>query len=380
MKKYLNLENISKLLIIIVLAQLLTNSYDRIYGILLSICGIIYIKRNGYKKSGLELPIGVYLIGCALSLPNAIIFKSSLKELYRHLYGFLLIFTVTQIPLKEKIKNRMINIVMGVLTIYYFIYVNLQILGKVPLAIPGNRYIGFHDGNIVKYAFIIGVVGIYYLWQMFKEDNLKYKICLLVLYIINGYLLLVSQTRGAWLGFVGGTVIAIFLMIKNKKRLLYMGFIGLIILFGGGYLNRNNEVVNRYYSRIESIGNTKTDLSNIARLNAWKDAISKFEKRPIFGYGYKPRVTYKTYVINDLDHPHNDYLNILVGSGIIGLLGYIFMLYYIIKEELKNKEYLLIGIFSYVIIYGNFEVIIQTTNCLFLILFICVLKFKFHKK
>ena len=94
--------------------------------------------------------------------------------------------------------------------------------------------------------------------------------------------LILTQGRGAWLGFIAGLSILLWLLIKNKK--IYIGVIVLSLLLGFGAINSKALEKNRYVKRIESIVNLK-DSSNNSRILLWKSGIEMYRTNPIFGVG-----------------------------------------------------------------------------------------------
>ncbi|MGL5049340.1 MAG: hypothetical protein ACRC6E_01740, partial [Fusobacteriaceae bacterium] len=108
-KVYKKLEILAIVTILVSLLSLLTHSYFRSLSFLWLLVGVLFIKRDGYKKTGLELPILLYLVSLFISLIAPLDFKHSYKEIYRHLYGFLAPFTISQFVIEDKKKKKFLD-------------------------------------------------------------------------------------------------------------------------------------------------------------------------------------------------------------------------------------------------------------------------------
>jgi O-antigen ligase len=126
-----------------------------------------------------------------------------------------------------------------------------------------------------------------------------------------------SFARSIWLSFA--IAIPVFAFIRSRR----LGMIvtsSLLILVVGGMLT---VPALRY-----RIGSILDPGQNETRLNLWKTAVKISEANPILGVGednwdlvfdrYRVEGYYDTTV-----HPHNDYLTVLVSSGVPGLLAFL---------------------------------------------------------
>lgn len=160
---------------------------------------------------------------------------------------------------------------------------------------------------------------------------------------ILAFFLFLTQTRGAILGLFAGIIV--FWGYFMWGRGWFRGILGLIIvvfaMLGMAYISRpiikNVPVLGRA-SRF-SLG----DRSIQARFLLWQTTVSGFKERPVLGWGPEnfpivfdryfdtrhvvPGETSDTWY----DRAHNVFLDYLVGTGIVGLLGYlgIFAAYYL---------------------------------------------------
>lgn len=372
-KIYKKLDDLGILVICISLLALLTHNYFRALTVPWAVVGLLFIKRDGYKKTGLELPILIYIATLFLSLVSPLDLKHSYKEIYRHLYGFVAPFMISQFVISEEKKTKYINLVIKVLIIYFFIKTNLMIFKILPSRI-WDRYIPLAI-NPVEFSYIAGVSAIY-IWGIFLKEKEKVKKGINLIFLLEIlYVVLQTKTRGAWVGLVGAMVVTYIFSNNGIIKNILKAFEVLLSAILLGYTFRNSSWILKYYNRLMSITNTETNYSNIARLIAWKIGVSRFKEKIFTGWGYKVKNSYPTGPRGGdqvLDHPHSDYIAYLVGGGIIGLIGYIYLMISIIIIALKNIKnvywLIMIGIVSYTLIYGVVEALFQVSNSLFLFL------------
>lgn len=372
-KIYKKLDDLGILVICISLLALLTHNYFRGLTLLWIIVGILFIKRDGYKKSELEFPILIYIATLFLSLVSPLDLKYSYKEIYRHLYGFVAPFMIGQFVILEDKKRKYIGAIIKILIGFFFIKTNLMVFGILPSHF-GERYIPLSI-NPVEFSYIAGVLAIYIWAEFLREKNKNKKIFDLTFVLAIMYVVLQTKTRGAWLGLVVAVMVVYVFNSREVLKNIFKSMGAFFSLVALGYIFRNSEFILKYYNRIMSITNTKTDYSNTARLIAWKMGIDRFKEKIFTGWGYKVKNPYPTGpegANQVLDHPHSDYVAYLVGGGIIGLVGYLYLMLSIIIKALKNIEniywLIMIGIVSYTLIYGAVEALFQVSNSLFLFL------------
>ena len=238
----------------------------------------------------------------------------------------------------------------------------------------GERYIPLSI-NPVEFSYIAGVVTIY-IWGKFLREKEKRKKSIDLIFLLGIlYVVLQTKTRGAWLGLIGAMVATYIFSNDEIVKNIVKAVVVLLSTVFLGYIFRSSSWILKYYNRIMSITNTKTDYSNAARLIAWKMGVDRFKERVFTGWGYKVKNPYPTGPGGGnqiLDHPHSDYVAYLVGSGVVGLIGYLYLMISILVKALKNKNnmywLIIIGIVSYTLIYGTVEVLFQVSNSLFLFL------------
>ena len=195
----------------------------------------------------------------------------------------------------------------------YFRGKHLGLLGNYYRAVGG--YGGFFEfaGNQLM-VFGIGVA-------VFIKGNLNRgkKILLLSICLIGLLAIIASQTRSAWLAAL---FIVLLVMIISARKYVIHALTAVIIL---------TIVIFIFFpdmnARFQSIFNPA---KNEARLNIWRTSVEIFKDHMFVGIGHGNYDEYfdKYRVPGYYDaqgHAHNDYLNVAVLNGILGLLTWIGM-------------------------------------------------------
>ncbi len=183
--------------------------------------------------------------------------------------------------------------------------------------------------NIVLFNIII--TGLF-LFRNKLSDLINSKIIIAVL-IINMIGLFFSYTRGAWIGLIIGLP---FYFFKKYKKAFVLSFIGIIVFFTLAFSFSpmvKDTIANRQGSNDERIG-------------SWKASAMAFYERPLLGYGllnFEPHSSEikKRYNFNNSNfqgHSHNNFLQILADTGIMGLVFFLLWIYFWIKEVYSRDD------------------------------------------
>lgn len=154
--------------------------------------------------------------------------------------------------------------------------------------------------------------------------------------------LLAGKSRGAWLTLaIVLPSISYMYIIKSRKVLI--GFLIAILAIGGFFANSDT-----FKQRLVSTANVTTDMSNLQRLYMWQGAVEMAIDNPVLGVGlcnfeetflngYKPEGAKSAAL-----HCHNNVLQILSESGLVGLFGFMYLACYVFfknfNEWRKTKD------------------------------------------
>ncbi len=191
----------------------------------------------------------------------------------------------------------------------------------------------------------IGLIGT--VWQErrgmdWRSKKLLWLLALLVVTAVTTAGLLVSWSRGAWLGFVGGTaVLTLFLPRKRWHGILLMGVMAGVLLAAitvGQQLHiaAADSIITRVssftqdltFGDMRGVEVTDSNYAVVERLAHWQAALGMARDHLWRGVGFgNYEAVYAEYALINwpaaLGHAHNYYLTLLAEIGVIGLTAYL---------------------------------------------------------
>ncbi len=218
----------------------------------------------------------------------------------------------------------------------HFLFIGVECLYAFVQSMKYSRGWGFTNSSVLAVADIMCMmlpIALVILMDKRFESILKKAAAFATGSILAG--LLANKSRGAWLTELIVVPVAVFRYLKNNKKFL-VSFCLILVMFLG-YMFSNPV----YVKRISSITNTTTDHSNADRIWTWKSAKLMIKDYPVTGVGLGQfRDKYKQYKYEeesqDLPHTHNNFVQITVESGVIGLIGFIFFVGYYLYTSWEN--------------------------------------------
>jgi putative inorganic carbon (HCO3(-)) transporter len=202
-----------------------------------------------------------------------------------------------------------------------------------------------------NYLVLVSFLAVY---KMKAASNFWLKASYAFVFFINALCLAVTYTRAAWLGFLFGCLLlgAYYLKTWVKRSLkpgkaFYRSLAGaaaLLLLISGGVVvsQKDSLFVQRLKSSFDfSVG------SVFLRFQYWQGALELIGKSPIIGYGpesqhvlfldyYNSKWAERENINAFSDRAHNEYLDIALTSGLLGLLSYLAIIGLIISIFVKR--------------------------------------------
>jgi len=263
--------------------------------------------------------------------------------------------------------------------IYYLVFIVSFLLSFYTIL----HYYGV-DPYLNEYNFVVSTIGqknwisnyismsflllfCFFIQETKKNIKIAFFLIIVILYIT----LMISQSRSCWISLISTLFIGIFcvynfnlkyIFYKNKKWLIFLLITFIIVTWifsTDNFINQNNTNV---YRRTVSTFDEE-DHSINARVLIWKTSLNMIKDKPFFGHGigyfkkkyldYQARFLsdnqeYVKYYINAKE-AHNEYIQIAVELGIIGLLIFLFFLYKIallfikyLKDEKDSRDRIII--------------------------------------
>lgn len=200
--------------------------------------------------------------------------------------------------------------------------------------------------NPIPYAFYCGVIILsslcYSLYHF--NDNKLLKLTLNFGALLNMYALLLTEVRGVWIALPIALVFLFYKKMKKNKITFKNASLMMVTVFIVG-VSSASLIESRWSGTMQEINRiTSGDYgSSIGlRLSIWKNSLQWIEN-PIFGIGtikLKQNlndVVEKKIIHTNLPHLHNQYLQLVIESGILGLSLIIIWLFSSIVYFNKKK-------------------------------------------
>lgn len=314
----------------------------------------IFRNKTELTHNKMDIPVVLYLVIILYSTITSINPMGSLRDLALHMGGLSFLFVmVNSIDNKEKL-NRIVTFLVFTATLISLIGFYQYIVGVELDAAwvdvennPNIRtriYSVFYNPNILaEYLVMIIPISVALFWY---TKNLSKKIIFLITSLIMSLALVLTLSRGGWLGFAFSAFVFILLI---EKRLLLSIF---PVVIGGIYILPQTII-----NRILSIGNL-SDSSNAYRFKIWEitKQVIKDNWTAGVGFGHLPfKQTFESYIRTmPTYHAHNTYLQVAAEIGIPGLIAFLFLLFvtfkygiiYIKKTEDRYLKILGAGVIS----------------------------------
>jgi len=254
-------------------------------------------------------------------------------------------------------KILKISTLVGFLSIL-FAYGQLWIKGKFFVGWQhGERVIGTIGNPALFAGYLIFVIYLA-IFLLLKNGSPKWQKWFFVAVIVLGApILTITAVRGAVIAFWGSLfLLALFLLFKSKnqkvKKYLAIAIVVFVVVVAMIGFNRNQDWVknNSVLNRISDIS-LKTDTIQ-TRLWSWESALQGIKEKPIFGWGPENFMFLHMKYFNSKhftglgsetiwDRAHNMPLEILSTMGIVGLISYLsifFFLFCFLYRGLKNRK------------------------------------------
>lgn len=188
-----------------------------------------------------------------------------------------------------------------------------------------------------------------------KSSDLKLPRWTKFLFPIAATCIAFSFSRAVWMSVAVMAMLYLLIRIRvSLKLMLFALAIGFLVLYTyrteiyQTVLQNEAESDRReVLEQIKSVGNVKTDVSNLERINRWKAAYKMFAEKPWLGFGpgtyqfqYAPyqELRDKTVIstnFGDAGNAHSEYLMYLAETGIFGFLCFVGLCLYLLNTGFR---------------------------------------------
>ena len=354
--------------------------------------------KNEFKKRvKYILPFFIFLIFVFISTLLSRSLSFSFWGSYERCFGFLtwlhlfLFYCLLIFNLKTKDQlTKLIGVIFGT-TFFICLYGVIQLFGFDFIkweVNPSESYRIFSSLGQPNFLaswllLVLPLISLFFFycfnfWRKEKKSIL-FPFFAFLMFLFVFFVLIFTQSRGAWLGFLSQILILYFFLLWyfKKRRLFCTSLIivlGLgLILIGLNIYHFNspiNESLSPIIGRLESLVYLGGATGRL-RLYFWQDGLELISKKPFFGYGpetqrfyyisyYRPEFAALEAINSYPDRAHNDIIDTLLTTGFFGLISYLLFIgssfYFGIKQVLKKLDFsglfilaLLLGVFGYLV-------------------------------
>ncbi len=282
--------------------------------------------RNKLKMNALIGAWLAFIVAMAVSWPFSINTASTLEEVMRLVSIFLIFlaaFTLTETnkDLSKLIKVLIVSaVVPSILAIWqYFTKTGLTI----PLEGVYNRVYGtFAHPNLLAFYLLMAITLCFLIFLSSDKKKVSiviFGILAMVFLITLGF----TYTRSAWLGLL---LVVLLLGVSRYRLFLVVSLTAITISFFS---------VQAINQRIYAFTSRDPGSSINWRIGLWKDGFSYATYKPVTGYGAgtsKELILKKRGPEAGSSDAHNDYLRVMLEAGVIGLLAYCSLIFWLLKS------------------------------------------------
>ena len=181
-----------------------------------------------------------------------------------------------------------------------------------------------------------------FLVAMLMGKGDKYRWFAALSFILGWAALILTNSRGAWIGAAAGCLAALFLARKSIGRKKILGVCLAVICLLGAFSAANPQQAQRLYSIVE-FGSEKHPEGE--RFLIWTAAVQMIEDYPLMGVGlHNFHDFYQKYYLSPLsvegalNHAHNNFLQIWAENGVGAFLVYTFLNLYLFRLGWRGRN------------------------------------------
>lgn len=338
--------------------------------ILLGFLWMIRISKEGrifIRRNSLNLPVLGFFVMCVIATVFSINSRVSFWGLYNFYFwgfatvcGYVMLFCVIVNNLEERdipIISNLIILTSLFAAVYGILqYFGIRIFHNVPLA-KGQR-IWSTFGNATYFATFLAV-GIPFTWtKLIQTERRGIQIIFGAISGILFFSLLLTLTRAAWVSLFGAAVVFAYVLNKfGMKKRKFTRFLTILLLYLCIFsvtsvsvkLREGSSNLSPVIKRVRSFTN-KSDLGIRGRLAMWRIASKMVKDRPLLGSGldsfyllfpsYRDLRCSRTLGNNiNAAYTHDEFIQIAVSAGLIGLGIYIWLwssLFHVARKVTKE--------------------------------------------
>lgn len=282
-------------------------------------------------KSALALPVVFFLVLLPLSAYVGIQHGNSVRDVFADLRLFfyyvsffmVLAFVKSQRDLEWIFWGTIVCGIVGAIPEIVGSLAATQVDSLTGQRLPFVRITGWHEVN-----YPVQLVGSIAMLPFVRL--LRARFLLVVSILVSSIALLLSYARGSWLAAGFGLAMLLVSMLRfapNLRKTLGIVVAAGISAFFIFALLVWMEIVSleAFSARATLVSSQTIDISSLARVSEWKEAIDVFQKNPILGAGLGYIFHFYAVGIGEVQQIfiHNSYIYVLSKMGLLGFIAFL---------------------------------------------------------
>ncbi len=194
-------------------------------------------------------------------------------------------------------------------------------------------------------------------FQASRAKRLFWILC----FVLCAFVLYLTKSHGAWFGVFGALVLGLFVpRLTARFRVIVI-----VIVIVGGALTPFLAV--RFWPNLQNTFHISERSSASSRMMIWRSAFAIVGDNALFGIGpgnfqnryLAEQKNYPPYLEWAVPQPHNLYLAFWLQTGLLGLIGFLLLLWWFFKKTLNNWtldiRYLAFVVMLYILLHGTVD-------------------------
>lgn len=312
---------------------------DFVY-ILVIICWLIWVlmnNKNPFHKNPLNIPILIYFCSLILSTALGLIqetagLSGSILFLGRNLQYIVIFYLFYSIFDSLNLKTYL-KIIFGT-SLLVILVDSLQVIKIIPIDFTrgAGRFATF-SASYDFGAYLVLIVFLAYSLLFYRDFLRQLRWFIFIFFTLA---LINADSRASLFSFILILILSAFIL--GKKISFVVGGLVLSSLPILVFTPKIRRFLDIFVSPKPIIESIKTDPSLAMRFDNWSRVLNQWFKHPVFGGGLSSFLTYVT-IYNLPGTPDSWYFRILAESGIVGLIAFGLLIFFILKIEYKLFRY-----------------------------------------
>lgn len=275
------------------------------------------------RKVQLEWPLIIFIVAMAVALPTSGNVSQSIVFFFKRILLLPIVYLLANNVADKAFFRRLVLLFIAAIALYSL----WGIVGYFSNPTVRVRHIqnSMTTGGIT----MIGALAAFAGAAFATKKNLR--LMALIAGMLNTVCLVLTSTRGSWLGFFAGVLLLLF--YYNKKWLIALPLLAIAF----GILGPQN-----FAHRVRHFFDP-TWGTNAKRLAWWQTGMEIFKDHPVVGVGdMSMQKIYQKYAppgtTELIGHFHSNYVHIAVATGIIGLTAFLGLMVSVFIKLLRTAR------------------------------------------